>query len=214
MAQAVEIALTSEATEDRIRTMESEKSNPTTELVLFASKTTTRRTHSKKPESKDKCCSRCGDTWHSGDPKKECKAWGKKCNNCGIFSHFGKVCKNPNSRNRVYQFDEDGAVSSEESIYVVDQHGSGKKYVANLYLSCSPAQVQSENVLTRCQIDTGSTSNVIPKRFLEAIVNKASKTVQLVIQPSQSTWSMYNNSSLKLVGHVCCGFVVAVNSSK
>ena len=44
----------------------------------------------KKPTT----CHFCGLNWYSEHFNK-CPARGKKCNNCGIENHFGKVCRKP-----------------------------------------------------------------------------------------------------------------------
>ena len=43
--------------------------------------------------TKKKDCLRCGTENFSVEHWKVCPAKGKKCNNCGILDHFGRVCR-------------------------------------------------------------------------------------------------------------------------
>ena len=94
--------------------------------------------------------------------KKNAEHGVKNATFCGILNHFGKVCKKIKSQNSVHRVEEDNGSDSDESVYTVDQHKRGKKYFANLNLSLT--STQSCSVSTLCQIDTGSTTNVMPIR--------------------------------------------------
>ena len=171
LTQAIADAITSEATDNRMHKLETEASNSKDEMH-FVSKVSTQSFRKRQGSQVEHCngCNRCGDEWHRGDPKKERRAWGKKCNICGILNHFGKVCKKIKSQNPVHRVEEDNGSDSDESVYTVDQQKRGKKYSANLNLSLT--STQSCSVSTLCQIDTGSTTNVMPIRFLGAISKK------------------------------------------
>lgn len=115
---------------------------------------------------KDKeVCKYCGGK-HRRD-KKQCPAYGVTCNNCSKKHHFAKVCKNRDYKQSGTKdvkiiMDDISEQSSEESLYQVEQtvgtvRTEGEKWYATLSLSEGRAPPQ----LVQCQMDCGSTCNII-----------------------------------------------------
>ena len=75
-----------------------------------------RRYNRNKQSPRNLRCRGCGNKAHASGKsmtRKDCPAFGQKCDNCGIDNHFAKVCEKRQSRSsRIYAMDELSGQSS------------------------------------------------------------------------------------------------------
>lgn len=125
-------------------------------------------------------CKYCGGT-HPRDRDK-CPAFGHTCWKCKKKNHFPKVCKQT-TVNSIQ--DEDTSDSDSDSIYAVNS-SSGKQWFVKIHMSASG---NSSNVT--CQLDSGSTCNVINFRQYARIM----QTGDPPLKPTEKTLKLYGGKS-------------------
>uniref|UniRef100_A0A8W8N379 Uncharacterized protein n=1 Tax=Magallana gigas TaxID=29159 RepID=A0A8W8N379_MAGGI len=125
-------------------------------------------------------CKYCGGT-HPRDRDK-CPAFGHTCWKCKKKNHFPKVCKQT-TVNSIQ--DEDTSDSDSDSLYAVNS-SSGKQWFVKIHMSASG---NSSNVT--CQLDSGSTCNVINFRQYAKIM----QTGDPPLKPTEKTLKLYGGKS-------------------
>ncbi|XP_011437820.3 retrovirus-related Pol polyprotein from transposon 297 [Magallana gigas] len=125
-------------------------------------------------------CKYCGGT-HPRDRDK-CPAFGHTCWKCKKKNHFPKVCKQT-TVNSIQ--DEDTSDSDSDSLYAVNS-SSGKQWFVKIHMSASG---NSSNVT--CQLDSGSTCNVINFRQYAQIM----QTGDPPLKPTEKTLKLYGGKS-------------------
>ncbi|XP_033747087.1 uncharacterized protein K02A2.6-like [Pecten maximus] len=158
--------------------------------------------HKRQSQKSMISCDACGFR----HDEERCPAWGKVCAACGKLNHFAKKCRskprqgygNQNRRNRpkVYQLEEVNESSDEEFIFTVH-----KKDVNSIKHVGQPNKIHTiidiNGVLVECQLDSGSTVNVLPKsKYLQVFddpqLEKLSETDMTLV--------MFNQSEMTPVG--------------
>lgn len=113
--------------------------------------------NSMKRDVKD--CKFCGQT-HPYD-KKQCPAFGRKCNKCQDMNHFATKCR---SSKKVKSMSTASAVSSSDEDFDEEQVLSisdNKPIKGKVATACVEFLVDDEIFTSKCQLDTAATCNVI-----------------------------------------------------
>ena len=118
-----------------------------------------------------------------------CPAWGQRCSACNQPNHFriSKLCP-ANTINLVEEDSDASSSSSAESVSCVTHHAVNCIEAHDGPILCNMI-IHEERV--RFQIDSGSTVNLLPKRFL---------TSQNEIREEVVNLEMWNKSTLQAVG--------------
>ena len=169
--KALDMCISSEITNKQIKSLqhESKQSNKELHLVQDKSKTKTKKPRPSnsnkdtKGSKKTWKCKFCGQArWHSKPT--DCPAYGQQCRICKMMNHFSKVCLSRKDSRGTVHFAEEAKVDdydSEESILKIEEisaiKGHGKQMTSSITLLVD----DDEEVLLVCQLDTGSTCNVI-----------------------------------------------------
>lgn len=101
---------------------------------------------------KHRTCSRCG----SRHQPRQCPAYGKTCNNCGMENHFATVCRQPKRR----------------QVSAIDSTNADVVYIGSLSTASSGDWIQEvavNNLPVAFKLDTGAQVNVLPVSLLERI---------------------------------------------
>ena len=143
-------------------------------------------------QQKDQKCKYCGQTHERR--KEKCPAYGKRCNKCSKMNHFANVCKQGHKQVHLL---EDLSTSDEDTILHIDhQVGSvkstGKQLIVSLEL-CKSKTTPGIPVL--CQLDTGTTVNVISDKQYFDLVGSDRKLAE-----SKSRLHLYDGSWMKPLG--------------
>ena len=129
--------------------------------IIINGKQTAVKDSSSKPDAKIIQCKFCG---RKHQCKKElCPAYGKKCKNCGKSNHFAIKCTK--REKKTYQVDDDtdsvesvDMVKSEQLVYTI----KNTKIFADMMIRSATKQVF-------VQIDTGSSVNILPIKFMPKV---------------------------------------------
>ncbi|XP_062619910.1 uncharacterized protein K02A2.6-like [Saccostrea cucullata] len=214
LKKAISMCRASEVAQQQLKKIESEG---TKENVHYSSRKPEkpRKFDSKKPNASK--CKYCGGN-HARD-KTACPAYGKKCSKCDKMNHFAKVCKQTSrsyskktdnraserkpGRRRVHLVGEDNSDSeddtySEDSAFKVTHSiGSvqslGKQWFVNMKMKLAEQKNVTE---MKCQIDTGSTCNLISYKDFCAIAQYGDPPMQ----KSNSKLTLYDGSRMKPLG--------------
>ena len=222
LKKAVDVCHSDEATTQQLQSIAG--STPNTEEVHYNMKKK-KKPWLKNPtqQRQNKLCRYCGNERHNQIEK--CPARGTTCTKCGKANHWSKVCESskpgytmPNKQKaqkytkfkqckqhqqgkRVNQITEteDPISSSEDSIYTVQQVLSssqtrGKKY----YTIVTIGQPSGENTHLKCQLDSGSTTNCMPYKTLQKVMQQDKPK----LSPSSSRLTLYNKATIKPLGSV------------
>ena len=165
-------------------------------------------------------CQYCGGGRHMS--KEKCPARGETCGKCKKRNHFARVCRSRSNQERkdtrwkeprrkgttnkgtisvVYGEDSDGSNSgddhSDESLYVITDANRGPSKRKKLYV---PIKMHTDNHLpareVTCQIDTGSTCNVIGFDDLCKVLQDGA----LKLKESHAKLRFYDGSILQPLG--------------
>ena len=130
--------------------------------------------------------------------RSKCPAWGKQCTSCKGKKHFSAKCRYPKSKKKVKAVKV--LQDSEES----DCHFIGAVISAVSDPKKSPifAKMLVDDVPVTMQIDTGATTNLIPRKYV------ASK----VLKKSQTKLQMWNRTEETAIGE--CRLVVRNPTTK
>lgn len=101
-------------------------------------------------------CTRCS-TKHR---RRECPAWGKKCNKCGILNHFASSCKTKHVRSVQVNQDSDSDCFELHHLRVVSSLQSTNNLQVNQLQWKETIRVEGKAVILK--LDTGSEVNVMP----------------------------------------------------
>ena len=120
--------------------------------------------------------------------KEMCPAWGQRCNACKKPNHFSisKLC--PANTVNLVEEDSNDASSSAESVSCVTHHAVNCIEAHDGPILCNMI-IHDERV--QFQIDSGSTVNLLPKRFLTSNDEIREEVVKL---------EMWNKSTLQALG--------------
>nr|XP_015840015.1 PREDICTED: uncharacterized protein LOC107398947 [Tribolium castaneum] len=106
-----------------------------------------------------KGCSRCG----RDHPMNNCPAYGKICNLCKKPNHFANFCKFNNSKRKVNEIEYcNDAASTSADYFVIESIDSIENNISNPSL----IDLEINNKIIRCKIDSGASANVISKTTL------------------------------------------------
>ena len=131
-----------------------------------------------------------------------CPAFGHECKACKKPNHFVSVCRSA-SRSQVKQIaeedDKDTETDSEEFFFKIEEvstvQAKGKQLFVSLEFSDVHARYKTE---LDCQLDTGTTCNVLTHRDLSVISQNGNPT----LQPSKVKLRLFNGSVMKPLGEV------------
>lgn len=127
-------------------------------------------------------CKRC----QSLHGPRECPAFGKKCNKCGLLNHFAISCKVRNTTVRNIEKQSHGE-SSEEDVFVGNV-GTGAR------VSAWEEYLYIEDKKFKIRLDTGADVSVMPIRIFKCI-NK-----QFKIRPTTYILKGFEGTSAKTIG--------------
>lgn len=152
--------------EQTTRQMDSMANSKTVEAVRTKSKwPTTDKKQNQKSEEFD--CRRCGTT-HG---KKQCPAYKKKCDSCGIPGHLSTVCRSKGkAKKKVNTMTAQQDSESEDDDLYLDEiaeevHIAELKSTKNEDNWYEPASIGSQKF--RLKLDTGAQCNVLPEKFIQ-----------------------------------------------
>jgi hypothetical protein len=153
------------------------------------------------------------DCWFCGQShearKEACPAWGKKCSKCGFMNHFAFKCVRPNVRPQAprrrsdrnpkrqthavgYDDSSDSDTGDDEYVLSVeDVHG------VNVYPKKLFAKVLIGEKQLKCQIDSGSTVNIISDTDYMDICHDPWLSA---LHECNVTLQMYNKTETKTLG--------------
>ena len=182
LSKAVKICQAAEATEKQIQTM-GQTNNGTLNNEVSVNYCKTRVRHrggqtqpqsqlqtshpqpSNGPHTKTKSSNRCSscDTAHT---PRQCPAYGKTCNSCGLSGHYARVCSRRRQKNdniRCVSRDYDSADSQSELLFVgmvQTKEKRGKQWTQS---------VQVCNRMIPFKLDTGADVSIIMQHQYQAI---------------------------------------------
>ncbi|XP_041351092.1 uncharacterized protein LOC121370058 [Gigantopelta aegis] len=109
--------------------------------------------------------------------KKLCAAWGKSCSKCKQMNHFAVKCP----QTKVHHID-DGSNTVESDCELIQSVGDSQKTVfAKMEIAGKPVKFQ---------IDSGSSVNILPKKFVK----------NTKLRQTEMTLKMWNKSNLNPLG--------------
>ena len=139
---------------------ESKQSKEELHVVQDKSKNKTKKSRPSNPNKTNKGskktwkCKFCGQAkWHSKPT--DCPAYGQQCRICKKMNHFSKECLSRKDEAKVEDYD------SEESILKIEEISSIKGHGKQMTSSITFLVDGDEELPLVCQLDTGSTCNVI-----------------------------------------------------
>ena len=163
---------------DVLRLCRSEESAVKTGTELDHAAGTVRRVTARKPRSASHSrwvarskCGGCGGEPHAQGRQKQCIAWGKKCNNCGILGHFGKVCSRKRADGGAADTTQGKREKAAHSLRIRDVHlASADRHAPKVFVSVSSSEIP---MATRCRLqftpDTGAEVTAIGLRHLRLL---------------------------------------------
>ena len=169
--KALDMCKSSEITNKQIKSPQHESKQLNEELhpVQDKSKTKIKKPRSSNPNKTTKGskktwkCKFCGQAkWHSKPT--DCPAYGQQCRFCKKMNHFSKVCLSRKDSHGTVHFAEEAKVEdydSEESILTIEEISAIKGHGKQMTSSITFLVDGDEKVPLICQLDTGSTCNVI-----------------------------------------------------
>ena len=164
-----------------------------------------------------KNCTRCGMENFTPEHLAVCKAKGKKCNNCGVLGHFGRVCKRPQVKrtqpnkgprriNWVEEESESNEEGSEDSTdkLVLSIEGAGE----------APFTMKGKinNKKFSLMIDSGSPVTIIGHEELRKILNYDVLFVRPL--PKHEKYVDFNKQPLDIMGYIYCELEVGTRRIK
>lgn len=123
---------------------------------------------------------------------RQCPAYGKKCNKCGLENHFAVACKVRNVRNVGEENDRDND-SSEDEIFVRNVHKKNPKDNDNR-VSAWEETLYIENKKFKVRLDTGADVSVMPLNIFK-YVNK-----QFKVRSTNYVLKGFEGSEAKTIG--------------
>ena len=157
-----------------------------------------------------KSCTRCGAENFTIEHLAQCKAKGKRCNNCGIIGHFSRACKKPtqaqNKNNqggskqrpprRVNWVDEESeeetSGSEEKAVLSIDGQGTTP------FMMKGKLNKNKFNLM----IDSGSPVTIIEQEELRKILKYNVLFLRPI--PKQEKYVDFNKRPLDLMGFINC----------
>ncbi|XP_044756800.1 uncharacterized protein K02A2.6-like [Coccinella septempunctata] len=128
-------------------------------------------------------CTRCG----SIHGPKSCRAYGKKCQNCGLMNHFSKLCKNKNIKN-IEIHEEESSDNEELFIRLIELENINKdNWTADLNIF---------NKTISFKVDSGADVNVIP------YVTYKSYFQNIKINESKIKLTEYTGTQINVLGYI------------
>ena len=118
-------------------------------------------------------CKYCGNSHRRG--REQCPAYGKVCRICGISNHFAKMCQAASKAEKIKKVNvledeqKEGDSDTDERLFLVTEcvntakAQQGRKWFVNLCLN---------EKMQQCQLDTGSTCNVMGLKIKEKLSPK------------------------------------------
>ena len=155
--KAIPICRSEETARATIRDIQ-RQSTDVVHKIIKTGKQTAAKDSSSKPDAKIIQCKFCG---RKHQCKKElCPAYGKKCKNCGKSNHFAIKCTKREKKTNQVDDDTDSVesvdmVKSEQLVYTI----KNTKIFADMMIRSTAKQVSF-------QIDTGSSVNILPIKFM------------------------------------------------
>lgn len=194
---ATEICRLAELTERHIRVMAPPVQ---TDNVNAADRQSERRAFQRKTPPAERepqwSCKYCGGGHKRG--REQCPAYGKTCRICGIPNHFAKVCQAGSRSDKIKKVNllEDDDQRKEDSdtddrLFQVTEcvntakAQQGRKWFVNLSLNKKRQQ---------CQLDTGSTCNVMGRKIKEKLSPRAA------LHPSTARLKLYSGGIMPSLG--------------
>jgi hypothetical protein len=164
-----------------------------------------------KPQAK-KQCNYCG----SSHKPRSCPAYGAKCNKCGKQNHFSKVCKSTDmykaspkklqssyrKRETTYAIDESDEETSDEeyepTIQAIDEIStlSTQSKLDKWTVPIQMIDYDGESWQVKCQIDTGSSCNVMSKKNAKKITGSDA------FNKTATKLRLYDGTMLKPIGKI------------
>ncbi|CAC5408069.1 unnamed protein product [Mytilus coruscus] len=150
--------------------------------------------------------------------KAKCPAFGKECRKCGKANHFESMCKSEQkSRQRRHPGHRVRAISEESdesndyfeinTVTLTNVNSVKEKHSRHIYASMKIIGKNEKSKLTRFQLDSGATCNIITARTLKELdINQLQKTSQIL--------TMYNNTTIKPIGKCILKLVNPKNNDK
>lgn len=175
LVKAVNMCNTSEIASEQLKKMQTTGAAKLEEIkkVEFTKKFRQQKKSTKYNSAQDKQqyatgkCKQCGRNQKHAK-KEHCPAFGKKCRACDKMNHFAAVCF---SRKKVHQIEGEEDLSSDENCLKVETislvESKSKQWFANI--NFLPRGKEKYETQLSCQLDTGSTCNVISANDLSVI---------------------------------------------
>ena len=191
---AIDICRGAEATAAQLKKIRGEEDKVTESVSKIKANSNRRWKNRTQSDRKTQAseCQFCGKEHVPG--RKECPAFGRKCSNCNRYNHFSIKCPNKSVKSKsVYQVTQthddsrsDLDCEAERIIMIevedsVNKINSGKDIFAKLSVHHTPVVFQ---------VDSGASTNILPKKFLQ---NEE-------IKPSKKTLKMWNGTIVKPLG--------------
>lgn len=129
-------------------------------------------------------CYRCG----SAHGKNQCPAYGKKCNACGHFNHFSKVCQK--NKIHVVNFENDDQFTDDNYVFIGSVENCNVKD-NSWYISMLLNNKQQFNF----KLDTGAMANIIPTKVLKVINLEEKHLIKTDLRLKS-----YTNNDLPIIG--------------
>ncbi|KAL5020892.1 hypothetical protein ScPMuIL_000047 [Solemya velum] len=148
--------------------------------------------HDGRKDKSNKRCKCCGGT-HDRD-KSACPAYGETCDYCGKKNHFTKLCLSRKANTRVKMVEDDD--SSDDSVYKVHTVGKVQADGSKWYVDINMQVEENPSKLVKCQMDTGSTCNLMGFKDYCKIVQDGKPS----LNTSTAKLRLYDGSALTTVG--------------
>ena len=168
-----------------------------------------------KSSSSIRNCKYCGKS-HS---KRNCSAFGKKCQKCGKENHFKAVCKSGNNRDhskprgktgkkKFHEINESGEGSMDDlaeqvqSLFYNDVHFNSINSRMHTTLQCTTPDGQSSDQTFK--VDTGADGNLMPISMFSKIFPKVSLDALGQTINKGVTLYAYNDTEIQTVWNLQC----------
>lgn len=148
--------------------------------------------HDGRKDKSNKRCKCCGGK-HDRD-KSACPAYGETCDYCGKKNHFTKLCLSRKANTRVKMVEDDD--SSDDSVYKVHTVGKVQADGSKWYVDINMQVEENPSKLVKCQMDTGSTCNLMGFKDYCKIVQDGKPS----LNTSTAKLRLYDGSALTTVG--------------
>ena len=193
MTKAIQIATTHETTQAQLKSMAG--SSMTSKHQQAEVDAIKKKTYRQNKDRETFTCKNCGGKHE----KRQCPAFGKKCNFCHKLNHYEKQCfakKKGDRPNRPQKSVH--TLEEEDEFYIssIEQEKEKNTAFANIELT-DTTEGNTATCNIRFKIDTGAQANVLPLKVFNKKINKPN-----LLEPSSHKLISYTGQQLKTTGKV------------